>query len=206
MTPDQTPEPRGPLRLTELTSLQAQRLFSVNPRLLVPVGTLLVRGSHLPLGVGTLIVDRLADDLSARTRTVRAPVIPFGVHSSADPDDPGSAGLTRKTLHRMLNELIAAWENEAKVREIVILSAHAGEAHNEALGTIRSAGHITLIDIYGPQLDDLTGGQDPDTAVLAWLAPTLGSAPVGGPADPTLGAKIYQRLLDHAFEIVGPNP
>lgn len=205
MTPDQTPDTQGPLRLAELTSLQAQRLFSVNPRLLVPVGTLLARNPHLPLGVGTLIVERLADDLSARTHTVRAPVIPFGVHSSADSDDPGSAGLTRKTLHRILNELIAAWENEAKIREIVILSAHVGEAHIEALGTIRSAGHIILIDIYGTPLDDLTGGRDPDTALLAWLAPTLGSTPAAELADPGLGAKVYQRLLDHALQIVGPN-
>jgi creatinine amidohydrolase len=190
--------------LAELTSLQAQRLFSVNPRLLVPVGTLLVRGPHLPLGVGTLIVDRLADDLSARTRTVRAPVIPFGVHASTDREDPGSAGLTRKTLHRMLNELIAAWENEAKVREIMILSAHAGEAHNEALGTIRAVGHVTLIDIYGAQLQDLTGGQDPDTVLLAWLAPTLGSVPATGAADRGLGGKVYHRLLDHALQIIEP--
>ncbi len=110
--------------------------------------------------------------------------------------------MTRKTLHRILNELIAAWENEAKVREIVILSAHAGEAHNEALGTIRSAGRVILIDIYGTPLSDLTGGQDPDTALLAWLAPNLGSAPAAGRADPAIGAKLYQRLLDHAAEIV----
>ncbi len=36
----------------------AQQLFDSNPRLLVPVGTLLVRGADLPLGTDTWIVDR----------------------------------------------------------------------------------------------------------------------------------------------------
>lgn len=205
MTPDQRPDPaRGPLRLAEMTADRAQRLFDLNPRLLVPVGTLLVRGSNLPLGTDTLIVDRLADDLSATTGIVRAPVIPFGVHSSSDPDDPGCAGLTRKTLHRMMNELIAAWENEAKVREILILSTHSGEAHLEALSTIRSVGRVTLIDIYDTRLNDLTEGQAPDTALIAWLRPSLLTGPADPRvlADPEVGAQIYQRLFDRALAVV----
>ncbi len=203
MTPDPRTDPsRGPLRLAELTALQAHRLFDSNPRLLVPIGTLLVRGPHLPLGTDTLVVDRLADDLSAHTQIVRAPVIPFGVHSASDPDDPGSAGLTRKTLHRMMNELIAAWEDEAKVREVLILSTHIGEGHVEALSTIRSAGHVALIDIYGAQLKDLIGEEAPDTVLIEWLAPQLISPARHPPPDGAMGARVYQRLFDHALGII----
>lgn len=208
MTPDPRPDPgpaRGPLRLAEMTAPQAHRLFDSNPRLLVPVGTLLVRGPHLPLGTDSIIVDRLADDLSAHTGIVRAPVIPFGVHGPSDPDDPGTAGLTRKTLHRMMNELIAAWEDEANVREVIILSTHGSEGHVEALSTIRCVGQVTLIDIYGAPLKDLIGPAAPDTALIEWLAPHLVS-PARTPSASGLGATIYRRLFDHALGTIETAP
>jgi creatinine amidohydrolase len=171
----------------------------MNPRLLVPAGSMVARGPHLPLGADTLIVERLADDLSARFGIARTPAIPFGVHGPADPEEPGSAALTRKTLHRLMNELIAGWETEAKVRDVLILTAQATEAHVEALSTIRSEGRISLLDIYAAPLNDLTGTFPPDTAILMWLAPSLvdrSVIPPGIPRDPDLGERVYHRLLE----------
>ena len=131
----------------------------------------------------------------------RTPAIPFGVHSRHDPEAPGSAALTRKTLHRLMNELIAGWENEAEVTEVLILTAHAAEAHLEALSTIRSAGRVSLLDIYAAPLNDLTNGASPDTAILMWLAPSLvdvAAIPSGIPRDPELGARLYDRIFDCA--------
>ena len=51
---------------------------------------------------------------------------------------PGGASLRRRTLHRVMNELIESWEEGAGVREFVILTAQASEAHLEALSTIRT--------------------------------------------------------------------
>ena len=193
--------PRGPLRLDHLTPVEARQLLGSTPRLLVPAGTMVARGGHLPLGTDTIIVERLADDLSAHFGLARTPAIPFGVHSRHDPEAPGSAALTRKTLHRLMNELIAGWENEAKVTEVLILTAHAAEAHLEALSTIRSAGRVSLLDIYAAPLNDLTNGASPDTAILMWLAPSLvdvAAIPSGIPRDPELGARLYDRIFDWA--------
>ena len=193
--------PRGPLRLDHLTPVEARQILSSTPRLLVPVGTLVARGGHLPLGTDTLIVERLADDLSALFGVARTPAIPFGVHARHDPETPGSAALTRKTLHRLMNELIAGWENEAKVTDILIITAHGGEAHLEALSTIRSEGRVSLLDIYTAPLNDLTGGAPPDTAILMWLTPSLvdvAAIPPGIPRDPELGARIYDRIAEYA--------
>ena len=56
------------------------------PWLIVPVGTTEQHGPHLPLGVDTIVVERLADDLSARFGIPRAPALEYG----ASTPRPGS--------------------------------------------------------------------------------------------------------------------
>ncbi|MBL8988107.1 MAG: creatininase family protein [Gemmatimonadetes bacterium] len=203
MTPDLTEAPVGPLRLAQLTATDARRLLASNPRLLVPVGTMIARGPHLPLGCDSLVLERLTDDLSAALGIARAPVIPYGVHGHRDPEAPGSVSLTRKTLHRLMNELIAGWETEAKVSDVIILTTHAAEAHLEALSTIRTTGRVTLIDIYAAPLPDDIARLPIETALLMWLAPSLVDRtliPPAMPRDPDLGERLYRHLLAFATE------
>ena len=147
--------------------------------MILPAGTLELRGSHLPLGSDTIIVNRLADELSGRTGVLRAPTIPFGVHARRDQTTAGVAALTRKTLHRVMNELIAAWEEGAGVRETIVLTAHAAEPHLEALATIRAIGVVRVVDILG--FDFETAMAEPilkvpgalETSLLLHVAPDL---------------------------------
>ena len=67
-----------PLRLECLQPGAAREHLLRTGRLILPAGTLELRGAHLPLGSDTIILNRLADDLSARTGIPRAPAIPFG--------------------------------------------------------------------------------------------------------------------------------
>ena len=108
-----------PLRLKEMSPERAARLLAATPRLLLPAGTLENRGPHLPLGCDTIIVERLADDLSAAFTVLRAPTVEYGVHAVARPF-PGGAALRHRTLHRVMNELIESWEDGAGIREFVI--------------------------------------------------------------------------------------
>ena len=148
--------------------------------LIVPVGTTEQHGPHLPLGCDTLILERLADDLSAAFTVLRAPTIEFGVHAVARPL-PGGAALRHRTLHRVMNELIESWEAGAGVKEFVILTAQASEGHLEALSTIRTeAATVQVVDIFGldfgPLLDQPAGpihGGELDTSLLLYLAPEL---------------------------------
>jgi creatinine amidohydrolase len=168
-----------PLRLECLQPGSAQEHLERTRRLIIPAGTLELRGSHLPLGADTIILERLADDLSARTGIPRAPAIPFGVHARGDQTAAGVAALTRKTLHRVMNELIAAWEEGAGVRETIVLTAHAAEPHLEALATIRAQGTVRVVDILG--FDFSTAMSEPnfpvtgalETSLLLYVAPGL---------------------------------
>jgi creatinine amidohydrolase len=195
-----------PWRLNEMTPQEVRERMAASGRLIVPAGTLESRGPHLPLGTDTIILERLADDLSARTGTVRAPAIPFGARSGSRHGPPGTAGLSRKALHRVINELIAAWEEDAGVRDVILLTAHAAEAHQEALGAIRTTGSVQLVDILGW---DFTGlllrpdapvhGGELDTSLLLWLRPELvgdGDAVARLDATAEKGQRLYQLILD----------
>lgn len=202
-----------PIRLSELTPGNAAIALARTPRLLVPVGTLTARGPHLPLGCDTMLLERLTDDLSMRTGIPRTPVIAFGVSSAASESRPGCAGLTRKTLHRTMNELIAAWETGAKVTDVVILTAHATEGHQEALSTIRSTAAVRLIDVFGLEYGDLltdragpVHGGELDTSLLLHLFPDLvrrDAIPADVPASAETGQLVYQRLLHRIAIEVG---
>lgn len=151
------------------------------PWLIIPVGTTEQHGPHLPLGVDILIIDRLADDLSARFGVPRAPTLPYGVNTSTRWVFTAGATLKRKTLHLVLNELVESWETQACVREFVILTAQGGEAHLEALSTIRTAtASVHVVDIFaldfGHLLERPGGpihGGELDTSLLLYIAPEL---------------------------------
>lgn len=196
----------GPLRLKELNPARAAELLGSVPRLLIPAGTLEARGPHLPLGCDTVILERLTDDLSAATGIVRTPTIEYGVHAVAEEPKPGTAALSRKTLHRAVNELIALWEEVAGVRDTLILTAHAADQHLEALSTIRTIGRVRVVDILAleslPPLREVQSGPwhggEVDTSLMLHLAPELVDViriPPLLPASPEKGAKFYNAIL-----------
>jgi creatinine amidohydrolase len=156
-----------------------ERLLT-RPSLIVPVGTTEQHGPHLPLGCDTVIVERLADDLSERFGIPRVPTVEYGVHATTRPV-PGGATLRRRTLHRVMNELIESWEEGAGVREFFIITAQSSEAHLEALSAIRTdEATVQVLDIFSINFGNLLDrpgapiqGGELDTSLLLFLAPHL---------------------------------
>lgn len=150
-----------PLRLKYLRPGQVRDILTRDPRLIIPVGTTEQHGPHLPLGADTLVVERLADDLSAEFGVLRAPTVEYGVNARTRTLYPGNASLRRKTLHRFMNDLVGSWE-ESGVRQFVILTAHGHDPHQEALSTLRTR-HATIrtVDIFTARLD----GEDADLPI-----------------------------------------
>jgi len=173
-------QPGDPWRIKDMTPGAVRDRLLERPTLIVPVGTTEQHGPHLPLGCDTIIVERLADDLSAMFHVPRAPTVEYGVHAASRPF-PGGAALRRRTLHRVMNELIESWEEGAGVREFVVLTAQASEAHLEALSTIRTdAATVQVIDIFALDFGSLLErpgapiqGGELDTSLLLYIAPQL---------------------------------
>ena len=170
-----------PWRLKEMTPAEVRDVLVGRPWLIVPVGTTEQHGPHLPLGCDSIIVERLADDLSARFSIPRAPTIEYGVNTSTRWTFTGGATLKRKTLHRVMNELVESWETWAQVREFVVLTAQGGEAHQEALSTIRVLqSKVHVVDIFALDFSSLIErpggpihGGEVDTSLLLYIAPHL---------------------------------
>ena len=80
-----------------------------------------------------------------------------------------------------MNELIESWEEGAGVREFVVLTAQASEAHLEALSTIRTdEATVQVVDIFSLDFGSLLErpgapiqGGELDTSLLLYIAPDL---------------------------------
>ena len=177
--PPSSPAPR-PRRLKELRPPEVAATLAADPRLIVPVGTCEQHGPHLPFGCDTIIVERLADDLSARFGVLRAPAVEYGVNTPVERQMPGNASVRKKTLHRVLNDLLGAWE-ACGVAEFVLLTAHGHDPHQEALATVvTDHARLRVVDIFTVEIADLLEGQtepmhgdEVDTSLLLHLAPEL---------------------------------
>jgi creatinine amidohydrolase len=170
---------RHPWRLKEMTPGTVGERLLLRAAMIVPVGTTEQHGPHLPLGCDTIIVERLAEDLSEAFGIPCAPTVEYGVHAATRPF-PGSATLRRRTLHRVMNELIESWEEGAGVREFFIVTAQSSEGHLEALSTIRTdEATVQVMDIFSIDFGNLLDrpapvqGGELDTSLLLYLAPHL---------------------------------
>jgi creatinine amidohydrolase len=179
--PSLTPATPGtPRRLKELRPGEVTTILEADSRLIVPVGTCEQHGRHLPLGTATIIVERLADDLSAEFGILRAPTLEFGVNVDTERGFPGNASVRKKTLHRMLNDLLNTWEMTG-VREFILLTAHEHDPHQEALATvITTTARVRVVDILSMNFGTLLEGQsepmhgdEVDTSLMLFIAPDL---------------------------------
>lgn len=173
--------PRKPLRLKELLPSELAAAIVNDFRLIVPVGTCEPHGPHLPLGSDSMIVERLADDLSSEFRVIRAPTVEYGVNApQGKRNATGASYVRKKTLHRMLNDLLDRWEGDG-FREFVLLTAHQYDPHQEAMATVvTNEARVRVVDLFAMNLSDLLQGQreamhgdEVDTSLMLHLFPEL---------------------------------
>ena len=170
----------APRRLKEMRPADVAALVETDHRMIVPVGTCEQHGPHMPLGAATLIVERMASDLSAEFGVLLAPTVEYGVNVETERGFAGNASLRKKTLHRMLNDLLDTWEATG-IQEFILLTAHEHDPHLEALSTVITSGaRVRAVDIFGVDVGDLLQGQsehmhgdEVDTSLMLYLAPHL---------------------------------
>jgi creatinine amidohydrolase len=174
-----------PCRLKEMRPDQIAAVLRRDPRLIIPVGTCEQHGPHMPLGADTIIVEKLADDLSAEFQVLRAPTLEYGVNVVTEREFAGNGSVSRKTLHRVLNDLVSAWEASG-VSEFIVLTAHEHDPHLEALSTIiTNSARVRTVDIFGIDFREFLEGQtepmhgdEVDTSLILYLRPELVALPL----------------------------
>lgn len=188
-------------RLAELAWTKAAEWFRRDPRLILPAASCVQHGPHLPLGSDEIIVTAIAEGIAERHSVLLGPTLPFGAVSNRDQAYAGTAGLGEKTLHRVLNELIAGWEGHG-VREFVLLTSHGYGPHYGALvSAISNRARIRAIDINVVDLAPILGSPPPveragevETSLLLHLAPELVSMDLA--RDEVVEDPVLERLLD----------
>lgn len=203
--PTLAPTPR---RLKEMTPDRVAETLARDPRLIVPVGTVERSDPTLPMGASTIIVEHLADDLSAEFGVLRAPTLEYGVNRTPEPGYAGAVTLRKKTLHRLLNDLLTTWECN-DVNEFVLLTAHGYDPHQEALATVGTVhARVRVVDLFAVNLSDLVGvrrSEDDRAGVfellLLYLAPSIVDAgAVVDPAKAMQGQALYERIRSRVSE------
>ena len=180
MTVAESSGTQGAVRLDELPWTEVASHLRGDARLLLPIGSTLQHGPHLPLSTDSVVVTRLADALSARHGVLVAPTLPYGVVSRVEQEYAGTASIARKTLHRGLNDLVGVWETQG-VEEFVLLTAHGYGPHIAAMATVVSErARVRSVDIHSVDLDEhLEGrtaeqhGGELETSLMLHLAPDL---------------------------------
>ncbi|MFI5207117.1 MAG: creatininase family protein [Gemmatimonadales bacterium] len=170
----------GPLRIKEMTPADVREAARANPRLILPVGTTEHQGPHMPMGADTYVIERLADELSAEFRVLRAPTIEYGVNDSLQKLFSGGASVRRKTLRRLVNDLLPDWE-QLGITEILILTMNGFAPHTEALCTVvAGAARVRVIDVLAMDFGDLAPhtegpihGGEVDTSLMLHVRPDL---------------------------------
>lgn len=201
-------------RLDELSWAGLAAWFRRDPRLLLPVGSCTQHGPHLPLGTDSLITARLSRDVCRRTRILLAPLLPFGVASPEDMAYAGTAGLERKTLHRVLNELVQSWERQG-LAEVTLLTTNGNTRNIQALAMVMGDRmRVRSIDTRAIDVSHVFEGESAshagayETSLMLHIAPELvradtdgGAIPAGSTAEK--GQVLYEYLVDRIVERLG---
>ena len=202
------PEARGAgaVRLDELSWAEIAAWFRRDARLLLPVGSCIQHGQHLPLGTDSRITERLSRDVCSRTGILLAPLLPFGVAAARDLRYAGTAGLERKTLHRVLNELVQSWERQG-LTEVTLLTTNGHPRNIQALAmgvgeTVRVRSIDTrAIDVSHVLAEETDHAGEFETSLMLHIAPELVREDGGGNGLPSTataekGRELYEHLVD----------
>jgi creatinine amidohydrolase len=171
---------KRPLGLDELSWTDVAAHLARDPRLIIPIGALEQHGPHLPLGSNVLIARHISYDLSQHFGVLRAPTMYYGVNVGSERAYAGTASLSQKTLHRALNELLAAWELHG-IREFILITAHRHEPHLDALATLTThEARVRVVSVWDVDIADLLLEQpgplhagEAETSVMLYLYPKL---------------------------------
>ena len=128
--------------IEQLTMPEFSAGLAATRTVLIPFGATEEHGPHLPLGTDTFQAADVCRLLSQQRPVFVAPAIPYGVCRSTG-DHPGTLSLTTETLKALTIDLVKACYRQG-LRNVVILSGHAGGTHN---ATLLDAGECLLQDL-----------------------------------------------------------
>jgi len=119
--------------LDDLTTTEFAERLNTNPSTVVilPIGAVEEHGDHLPLSTDSLQPEYVAERIATELGGLIAPPIRYGI-CNATRNFPGTISLSFNTFRSLIQEVVEELCRH-KVKNIVILSGHAGRVHMAAL-------------------------------------------------------------------------
>lgn len=144
--------PATKVRMADITGDEARALYPANPVVLLPMGSHEDQGPHAPMG-DYVLAERMAELIATRataegTRTVVAPVLPFGKGDFFGPM-PGGIALSAATFRAVLDELFAELLRH-RLTKLVVINGHGGNvtAINEATRAVMHRTGVIIPALY----------------------------------------------------------
>jgi creatinine amidohydrolase len=120
-----------PKRLTELRITEIKEIVASKPLILIPIGTIEWHTSHLPLGVDTLICEKVCEDISSGTGVIVAPALACGISRNLKPEE-GYFGtvntISEETLANLIAELLHGYAKMG-FKKAILMSGHFENEH-----------------------------------------------------------------------------
>lgn len=125
----------------------------------MPVGVCDQFGPHLPIGAGTVVSEALAEALATEFAILQAPTVPLGVNLPSERHFAGTACVREKTLHRLLNDALASWEDSG-FEEFILITAYDYDPHVEALASVSGTrARVRVVEVLGIDFSDFMDGE-----------------------------------------------
>lgn len=140
--------------LTNRSPIEVEEYLTRDRRLLIPVGVCDQYGPHLPIGSSSVVAEEIAATLAREFGILQAPTIPLGVNLPADTPRAGTSGMREKTLHTLMNDVLASWEDSG-FAEFILITAHDYDPHVEALASVSGTrARVRVIEVLGIDLSE----------------------------------------------------
>ena len=114
-----------------LTMKEFQEGLEKSRTALIPIGSVEEHGQHLPLGTDTIHAFEVCRAAGEITGAFVAPPVYYGVCRSTS-QHPGTLSISGDTLRALVRDIGAALYQQG-LRNLIILSGHAGGTHTAAL-------------------------------------------------------------------------
>ena len=125
----------NPKRLTELRISEIKAIVAQKPLILIPIGTIEWHAGHLPLGVDTLITEKVCEDISSGTGVIVAPTLACGISRNLKPEE-GYFGtvdtVSVETLANLIAELLRGYAKMG-FKQAILMSGHYENEHYAAI-------------------------------------------------------------------------
>lgn len=146
--------------LDELTMPEFAEIVKQNPVVILPLGAVEEHGPHLPLCTDSIQPEYVAQKVAERTGALIAPPIRYGFCSSTK-NFPGTITISFDTLRELILDILSEFVRNG-IKNIVVLSGHAGRVHMAALRLAahkvveKSKANIMVLSDYDIAYDLLT--------------------------------------------------